>query len=164
MNIKKTSLYQLHQENSAKFVEFAGYQMPIQYSEGIVEEHKFTRSNSGIFDVSHMGQLFIYGNGDLIKDLEKIFPLDLENLKFNHSKYSFLMNDEAGIYDDLIITKLEDGFLIILNAACKDNDYKILVPYYTHNDFLQIFFELGIIGLLMSVSYTHLTLPTKRIV
>ena len=53
MNIKKTSLYQLHQENSAKFVEFAGYQMPIQYSEGIVEEHKFTRNNSGIFDVSH---------------------------------------------------------------------------------------------------------------
>ena len=61
MNIKKTSLYQLHQENSAKFVEFAGYQMPIQYSEGIVEEHKFTRNHSGIFDVSHMGQLFIYG-------------------------------------------------------------------------------------------------------
>ena len=77
MNIKKTSLYQLHQENSAKFVEFAGYQMPIQYSEGIVEEHKFTRSHSGIFDVSHMGQLFIYGGEDLITDLEKIFPLDL---------------------------------------------------------------------------------------
>ncbi len=126
MNTKKTSLYQLHQDSKAKFVEFAGYQMPIQYSEGIVEEHKFTRSHSGIFDVSHMGQLFIYGDEDLTNDLEKIFPLDLKNLKLNHSKYSFLMNKDAGIYDDLIITKIEKGFLIILNAACKDNDFKIL--------------------------------------
>ena len=59
MEIKKTSLNKLHQDNKAKFVEFAGYEMPIQYSKGIVEEHKFTRSNAGIFDVSHMGQLFI---------------------------------------------------------------------------------------------------------
>jgi len=126
MKIKKTPLFKLHQENSAKFVEFAGYQMPIQYAEGIVEEHKFTRNHAGIFDVSHMGQLFIHGNENLIKDLEKIFPLDLKNLKMNHSKYSFLMNDEAGIYDDLIITKIETGFMIILNAACKENDFKIL--------------------------------------
>jgi aminomethyltransferase len=126
MEIKKTSLNKLHQDNKAKFVEFAGYEMPIQYSSGIIEEHKFTRSNSGIFDVSHMGQLFIYGDDNLTNDLKEIFPLDLKNLKSNSSKYSFLMNDKAGVYDDLIITKLEEGFLIILNAACKDNDFKIL--------------------------------------
>ena len=126
MEIKKTSLNKLHQVNQAKFVEFAGYEMPIQYSSGIIEEHKFTRSNSGIFDVSHMGQLFIYGDDVLTEDLEKIFPLDLKNLKLNSSKYSFLMNDKAGVHDDLIITKLKEGFLIILNAACKDNDFKIL--------------------------------------
>ena len=126
METKKTSLYQLHQDNNAKFVEFAGYQMPIQYSDGIVEEHKFTRNHSGIFDVSHMGQLFIHGSEDLVNDLEKIFPLDLKRLKLNHSKYSFLMNNDAGIYDDLIITKIDNGFLIILNAACKDSDYEIL--------------------------------------
>ena len=126
METKKTSLYKLHQDHKAKFVEFAGYQMPIQYADGIVEEHKFTRNHSGVFDVSHMGQLFIYGNEDLSKDLEKIFPLDLKNLKLNQSKYSFLMNDDAGIYDDLIITKIKEGFLIILNAACKLNDFKIL--------------------------------------
>ena len=126
MDTKKTSLYQLHQDSKAKFVEFAGYQMPIQYSEGIVEEHRYTRNHSGIFDVSHMGQLFIYGQEDLVDDLERIFPLDLKNLKLNHSKYSFLMSDNAGIYDDLIITKIKDGFLIILNAACKENDFKIL--------------------------------------
>jgi aminomethyltransferase len=126
MEIKKTSLHKLHDEHHAKFVEFAGYEMPIQYKKGIIEEHKFTRSNSGIFDVSHMGQLFIYGNDDLTIDLEKIFPLDLKNLKQNSSKYTFLMNDTGGIYDDLIITKLKEGYLIILNAACKDNDLKIL--------------------------------------
>ena len=126
MGIKRTSLNKLHQEHKAKFVEFAGYEMPIQYSKGIVEEHKFTRSNSGIFDVSHMGQLFIYGDDALTEDLEKIFPLDLKKLKLNSSKYSFLMNEDAGIYDDLIITKIEKGYLIILNAACKDNDFKIL--------------------------------------
>ena len=126
MGIKKTSLNKLHQTYQAKFVEFAGYEMPIQYKEGIIEEHKFTRKQSGIFDVSHMGQLFIYGKEDLTEDLEKIFPLDLKKLKLNHSKYSFLMNENAGIHDDLIITKIEDGFLIILNAACKENDFKIL--------------------------------------
>ena len=126
MEIKKTSLYQLHQDSSAKFVEFAGYQMPIQYTDGIIEEHKFTRNHAGIFDVSHMGQLFIYGSDDLSEDLEKIFPLDLKNLEMNRSKYSFLMNDEAGIHDDLIITKIDKGFMIILNAACKDNDFRII--------------------------------------
>ena len=126
LGIKKTSLNKLHKEYQAKFVEFAGYEMPIQYKEGIIEEHKFTRNQAGVFDVSHMGQLFIYGEGALTQDLEKIFPLDLTNLKLNHSKYSFLMNDDAGIYDDLIITKIEGGFLIILNAACKINDLNIL--------------------------------------
>jgi aminomethyltransferase len=126
MEIKKTSLHKLHNQHQAKFVEFAGYEMPIQYKKGIIEEHKFTRSNSGIFDVSHMGQLFIYGNHDLTNDLEKIFPLDLKSLKQNSSKYTFLMNNMGGIYDDLIITKLKEGYLIILNAACKDNDFKIL--------------------------------------
>ena len=57
MNIKKTALYELHKKHNAKFVEFAGYSMPIQYSEGIVKEHNITRNKSGIFDVSHMGCL-----------------------------------------------------------------------------------------------------------
>ncbi len=126
MKVKKTSLNSLHQKHGAKLVEFAGYEMPIQYKDGIVQEHKFTRSNSGIFDVSHMGQLFISGSENLTNDLEKIFPANLENLNLNQSKYSFLMNSDGGIYDDLIITKIKKGYLIILNAACKYNDYEII--------------------------------------
>ncbi len=126
MEVKKTSLYNLHKTYGAKFVQFAGYEMPIQYKDGIIAEHNLTRSKSGIFDVSHMGQLFIKGEEELTTDLEKILPTDLKNISVNQSKYSFLMKDNGGIYDDLIITKNEDGFMIILNAACKENDLKVL--------------------------------------
>ena len=74
MKIKKQHLNSLHKKYGAKLVSFAGYEMPIQYSKGIIEEHKSTRENAGIFDVSHMGQLFIKGDDTLAKDLEKIFP------------------------------------------------------------------------------------------
>ncbi len=126
MENKKTALNSLHKKHGARFVSFAGYEMPIQYSEGILEEHKITREKAGIFDVSHMGQLFIKGDDSLAGDLEKIFPIELKNSSFNQSKYSFLMNEEAGIHDDLIITRVQEGFNIVLNAACKYSDFKLL--------------------------------------
>ena len=124
--MKKTPLYNLHQKYGAKFVQFAGYNMPIQYETGIVKEHITTRNTSGIFDVSHMGQLFLKGGDELTNDLQKIFPIDLAKISINQSKYSFLMKENGGIYDDLIITKLKDGYMIILNAACKETDLNIL--------------------------------------
>jgi len=126
METQKTALYNYHKNLGAKFVPFAGYEMPVQYSSGVVEEHKITRSNAGLFDVSHMGQLLIEGNESLSEELEKIIPVDLKKIRLNQSKYSFLTNEKGGIYDDLIITKVEGGFNIILNAACKDNDIKII--------------------------------------
>ena len=126
MGIQKTALYEYHKSLSAKFVPFAGYEMPVQYSTGIVEEHKLTRNKAGLFDVSHMGQLSIEGNGELSTALEKIIPSDLKNIKLNQSKYSFLTNEQGGIYDDLIVTKVEKGFNVILNAACKNNDFTII--------------------------------------
>ena len=147
MEIKETSLINLHKSQGAKLVEFAGYNMPIQYSEGILKEHRFTRSNCGVFDVSHMGQLFIYGKDSLTKDLEKIFPIDLQNLKKNQSKYSFLMNEKGGIYDDLIITKINKGYLVILNAACKNNDFKIIKEKLNDNYKLELKNNLSLIAL-----------------
>ena len=126
MHTQKTALYDYHKNLGAKFVPFAGYEMPVQYSSGIIEEHKLTRSNAGLFDVSHMGQLSIEGSEDLTIELEKIIPTDLKKIKLNQSKYSFLTNENGGIYDDLIVTKVEKGFNIILNAACKKNDFKII--------------------------------------
>ena len=126
METQKTALYDYHKSLGAKFVPFAGYEMPVQYSSGIVDEHKLTRSSAGMFDVSHMGQLSIEGSEDLANELEKIIPIDLKKIKLNQSKYSFLTNEDGGIYDDLIVTKVEKGFNIILNAACKNNDFKII--------------------------------------
>ena len=124
MGTQKTALYNFHKNLGAKFVPFAGYEMPIQYKDGIIKEHISTRASSGFFDVSHMGQLFILNDNDLEKNLEKIIPLDLKEIKINQSKYSFLINEKGGVIDDLIITRVKDGFNIILNAACKENDIK----------------------------------------
>ena len=145
--VKKTSLYNLHKKHNAKLVEFAGYEMPIQYKDGIIQEHKFTRSNCGIFDVSHMGQLFIYGKENLTQDLENIFPIDLEKLNLNQSKYSFLMDENACIHDDLIITKILEGYLIILNAACKEDDLRIIKKKLNNKYDLQLKEDLSLIAL-----------------
>ncbi len=118
----KTELYSFHIANGGKMVPFAGYDMPVQYSEGIIKEHQHVRSAVGIFDVSHMGQFSIFGNENDYLALEQIVPIDLKSLKVNQSKYSVLMNDKGGIDDDLIITKSEEGINIVLNAACKHHD------------------------------------------
>ena len=126
MDTQKTALHEFNKNLGAKFVPFAGYEMPVQYSTGIVEEHKLTRNKAGLFDVSHMGQLSIEGNHNLELALENIIPIDLKSIKLNQSKYSFFTNEKGGIYDDLIVTKVAKGFNIILNAACKKNDFKII--------------------------------------
>ncbi len=121
--MKVTSLNQAHRNQGAKMVEFAGYDMPVQYSEGMLKEHEWTRSgNVGIFDVSHMGQFFIEG-AEVIKFLSQITPTDFSLSTVNLAKYTVLTNPEGGIIDDLIITKLTDTkFFIVLNAGCKEKD------------------------------------------
>ena len=120
----KTPLFDAHVAAGGKMIDFAGWMMPVNYGSQI-EEHTAVRTDAGMFDVSHMGQLLIEGNESLATELEKIIPIDLKKIKLNQSKYSFLTNEEGGIHDDLIVTKVEKGFNIILNAACKDNDFKI---------------------------------------
>ena len=147
MEVQKTALYNLHKSLGAKFVPFAGYEMPIQYKDGIVKEHISTRSYAGFFDVSHMGQYFVEGNETLADALEKIIPADLKSLTLNHSKYSFLLNDSGGIIDDLIITKTQEGFCIILNAACKENDVKEISKFLNKNHKHFINSDLSLIAL-----------------
>ena len=147
METQKTALYEYHKSLGAKFVPFAGYQMPVQYTSGIIEEHKLTRSKAGLFDVSHMGQLFIEGGSNLSIELEKIIPIDLKNIKLNQSKYSFLTNESGGICDDLIVTKIEKGFNVILNAACKKNDYKIFKDALCNKFNLVLYKDLSLLAL-----------------
>lgn len=123
--MKKTILNETHRSQGAKMVEFAGYDMPVQYSEGMLKEHEWVRSgNVGIFDVSHMGQYILEGK-DSVKFLSTITPTDFATVPQTVAKYTVLTNPEGGIIDDLIITKINDEkFFIVLNAGCKEKDEK----------------------------------------
>jgi aminomethyltransferase len=109
-----------HIAQGARMVEFAGYQMPIQY-EGIMAEHKWTRESAGLFDVSHMGQLIIAGEG-VEKALESILPADLAILKEGRLRYSLLLTEDGGIIDDLMVTRRGDHFYMVVNGATKHGD------------------------------------------
>jgi aminomethyltransferase len=122
-NFKITSLNKTHRNQGAKMVEFAGYDMPVQYPEGMLKEHEWTRGgNVGIFDVSHMGQFYIEGE-NVDKFLSQITPTDFSLSTNFLAKYTVLTNENGGIIDDLIITKINDKkFFIVLNAGCKEKD------------------------------------------
>ena len=122
---KKTVLFDLHVELGAKMVPFAGYEMPVQYPDGIMKEHLHTRHSAGLFDVSHMGQVVISGN-DPAKAIEKLIPGDIQALSTGEMRYSFLTNEEGGILDDLIVTRRENDLFVVVNAACKEQDIALL--------------------------------------
>jgi len=109
-----------HRAKGARMVEFAGYWMPIQY-EGIMAEHLWTRANAGLFDVSHMGQLLLSGQG-AAEALEALVPGDISALKPGRMRYSLLLAEDGGILDDLMITGGEQGLYMVVNGAVKWDD------------------------------------------
>ncbi|MEE2774106.1 MAG: glycine cleavage system aminomethyltransferase GcvT [Pseudomonadota bacterium] len=119
----KTALHDIHQALNGRFITYAGYEMPVQYSDGVLQEHKHTRASCGVFDVSHMGQILISpGSGseeDLTRSLEMLVPSDLFSLPENKQCYSLLTNSSGGVIDDLIITKCKDYFFLVCNASRK---------------------------------------------
>jgi aminomethyltransferase len=143
----KTALFDFHVAHGAKMVPFAGYEMPIQYASGIVNEHNQVRNSAGIFDVSHMGQFSIVGDDSVYAAIEKVIPIDLSKLKMNQSKYSFLMNEQGGIDDDLIVTRVEKGINIVLNAACKHNDVQVLQSVLPNPDCATLHDHLSLIAI-----------------
>ena len=121
-DISKTVFYDYHLAAGGKMVPFAGYLMPVQYSSGIMQEHLHCRDNAGLFDVSHMGQIIIEGEG-AAQALEKLMPVDLESLVINQQTYATLTNEQGGVMDDLIVTRwAENTFFLIVNAGCKMQD------------------------------------------
>jgi aminomethyltransferase len=117
--LERTPLHALHVALGAKMVPFAGYEMPVQYPSGILQEHLHTRSQAGLFDVSHMGQLRVVGAGSA-SAMEALAPGDLMALAELRIRYTLLLNDKGGILDDLLATRLGDRFFLVVNAACKD--------------------------------------------
>ena len=122
----------LHRSLGARMVPFAGYSMPIQF-EGIIAEHNWTRTQAGLFDVSHMGQLE-FASYDAAA-LEKLLPGDLKGLAHNALRYSMLLNERGGILDDLMVTRRPGDLYMVVNGATKHDDLAVfraarLAPRY----------------------------------
>lgn len=124
---RRTTLYNWHLANGGKMVEFAGYEMPIQYPTGIMTEHLHTREHAGLFDVSHMGQIVLRGS-EAVAALEKHVPSDVQSLKPGQMRYSTLLNEWGGVIDDLIIVRPDTGYdlWVIVNASRKEHDLAII--------------------------------------
>lgn len=117
----KTPCYDLHIEAGGKMVPFAGYDMPVQYELGVKKEHLHTRAQAGLFDVSHMGQLTLTGEG-AAKALETLVPVDIIDLPVGKQRYALFTNEQGGLLDDLMVSNFGDHLFVVVNAACKAQD------------------------------------------
>jgi len=144
--LRRTPLYELHRARGARMVGFAGYEMPVQYATGIIAEHLHTRTQAGLFDVSHMGQIRLHGAG-AASALEALVPGDLQALMPRHMRYTLLLNDRGGILDDLMVTRLEDGLMLVVNAACKEADLAHLQAHLDRSATIEPRFERALLAL-----------------
>jgi aminomethyltransferase len=119
--LSRTPLYNLHVELGARMVPFAGYEMPVQYPSGVLKEHTHTRTQAGLFDVSHMGQVRLSGAGAAAA-LESLVPVDIVDLPLNFQRYAMFTNEQGGILDDLMVSNGGDHLFVVVNAACKEQD------------------------------------------
>ncbi|MEO8447040.1 MAG: glycine cleavage system aminomethyltransferase GcvT [bacterium] len=120
--MKKTALNNIHKYLGAKLVEFAGYEMPIQY-EGIIAEHKAVRESVGVFDVSHMGEVEVRGK-DALDFVQRITTNDVSKLESGDIQYSAMCLKDGGIVDDLLVYNCGDYFMLVINASNIDKDVK----------------------------------------
>ncbi len=118
---KQTPLHDLHVELGGKMVDFAGYAMPVNYPSGIIAEHKQCREKAALFDVSHMGQVVLSGEGGP-GALEKLVPSAMTTLKPGKARYTVFTNEAGGIMDDLIVSNAGDYFFIVVNASMREQD------------------------------------------
>lgn len=122
--LSRTALHDWHMAQGAKMVEFAGYEMPVQYPMGVMAEHKHTRARAGLFDVSHMGQVLLQGQSweAVARAFEALVPQDVLGLADGRQRYGFFTNDAGGIEDDLMFARRGDALYVVVNAACKRAD------------------------------------------
>lgn len=119
---KKTPLYDKHVAAGGKMVPFAGYLMPVQYGEGVIAEHTAVRQKAGMFDVSHMGELWLLGKGAL-ETLQMLMTNDMDGMENGDCRYSPMCNEKGGVVDDLIVYKVDDEtYLLVVNAGNHDKD------------------------------------------
>jgi aminomethyltransferase len=124
--LKRTPLHALHVASGGKIVPFAGYEMPVQFSTGVLREHLHTRSSAGLFDVSHMGQIALRSKSGKVADaalaLERLVPQDILAVAPGRQRYAQFTNEAGGILDDLMVANLGSHLFLVVNAACKAAD------------------------------------------
>jgi aminomethyltransferase len=120
-----TPLSALHRELGGRMVPFAGYSMPVQYPAGIMAEHLHTRAAAGLFDVSHMGQAELVGEGAAAA-LERLTPADVQGLKPGRQRYGVLLNAQGGIVDDFMFANMGDRLFLVVNASRKHVDLPLI--------------------------------------
>jgi aminomethyltransferase len=124
--LKRTPLYALNVARAGKMVPFAGYEMPVQFSPGVLKEHLQTRASAGLFDVSHMGQIALRAKSGKVEDaaraLERLVPQDILSVAPRRQRYAQFTNDAGGILDDLMVANFGDHLFLVVNAACKTED------------------------------------------
>ena len=123
--LHKTPLHALHLECGARMVPFAGYSMPVQYPRGIIAEHRQTRIAASLFDCSHMGQAVMTGAATA-RQLEGLAPADIIDLPPGRQRYTVFTADDGGVLDDLMVTRLDDEFLLVVNAGRREADFALL--------------------------------------
>lgn len=147
----RTALFDLHQALGARFTPFAGYEMPVQYADGVLKEHLHTRAAAGLFDVSHMGQIRLTPKSGAIEDaaraLERLVPVDLLGLKPGRQRYGLFTNDAGGIMDDLMIANRSDHLFLVVNAACKAADFAHLAAALGEECVLEMLEDRALIAL-----------------
>ncbi len=122
-NLKKTPLNEVHRNLGGKMVDFGGWDMPVQYTAGVIAEHLATREKVGLFDVSHMGEIWVEGE-DAIKFVNRITTNDVTKLVDGQAHYSALTNENGGVVDDLLVYRFDEGkLLLVVNASTTDKDW-----------------------------------------
>jgi aminomethyltransferase len=142
--LKRTPLFDLHRKLGAKMVPFAGYEMPVQY-EGILAEHLRARRKAVLFDVSHMGQIRIEGDG--IDRLEKLVVADLKTMPTGKVRYTLLTNNRGGIIDDLMVTQGGYYLALVVNASRKDVDFAHLQHHLNGRSHVQMLQNMALLAL-----------------
>lgn len=129
---KRTPLYQNHVDLKGKIVPFGGYELPVQYgATGLVKEHMAVRESVGLFDVSHMGEIFIEGK-DALANIQEIFTNDFKDMADGQIKYTLMCNEKGGIIDDLILYKYSNQkYMAVVNASNKEKDFEWISSHIT---------------------------------
>ncbi len=123
-NLKKTPLNEVHRALGGKMVDFGGWDMPVQYTAGVIAEHLATREKAGLFDVSHMGEIWVEGE-DAIRFVNRITTNDVTKLVDGQAQYSALTNERGGVVDDLLVYRFDvDKLLLVVNASTTDKDWE----------------------------------------